>query len=132
MYMDRDIYENRPVEELLEELQRLRRRVDELESGTAAAEGGFDQCYRDLFGESKDAVYVSARDGRILDFNRAGAELFGYSGKEVIGMDISALYADPDEREKFQEEIEREGAVKDFEMKLRRKDGTIMDCLLGL
>jgi PAS domain S-box-containing protein len=71
------------------------------------------------------------RRGQGVDFNRAGVELFGYSREEVIGMDISALYADPGERKKFQEEIEREGAVKDFEMRLRRKDGTIMDCLLS-
>ncbi len=128
MYMKRETDENRPVKELVEELDRLRKRVDELESG---AEGGFDQCYCDLFGESKDVVYVSARDGEILDFNRAGVELFGYPREEVIGMDISALYADQGEKEKFRDEIEKAGAVKDYEMRLRRKDGTIMDCLLS-
>ncbi|MEJ2697883.1 MAG: PAS domain S-box protein [Candidatus Sulfobium sp.] len=121
------MHKSRSRNELLEDLDRLRRRVSELKSGT----GEYDQCYRELFGESKDVVYVSSRDGRILDFNRAGLELFGYSREEMIGMDISVLYADPGERERFQDQIEREGAVKDFEMRLRRKDGTIMDCLLS-
>ena len=48
--------------------------------------------YRDLFEESKDTVYVSSREGKILNINRAAVELFGYSMKELIGMDIRALY----------------------------------------
>ena len=117
--------------EVLNELDRLRSRVKELESGDAGAAGQFDQCYRELFGESKDAVYVSSRDGTILDFNKAGLELFGYSSEEMIGMDIGVLYADPGAREGFQKEIEEKGAVKDFELRLRRMDGTVMDCLLS-
>lgn len=116
--------------ELLEELNRLRRRVEELERADTAA-GQFDQCYRELFGESKDVIYVSSRDGAILDFNRAGLELFGYSREEMIGMDIADLYDDPAEREIFQRKIEEKGAVKDFELRLRRKDGSMMDCLLS-
>lgn len=117
-------------EELLGELDRLRARIGELES--AVGEGAsFDQCYRDLFGGSRDVVYVSSRDGTILDLNRAGFELFGYSREEIIGMDISVLYADPGERLRFQEVIEKDGSVKDFEVRLCRKDGTVMDCLLS-
>ena len=87
-------------------------------------------CYRDLFEESRDAVYVSTREGRILSINRAGVELFGYSSEEMIGMDIRSLYADPRDRERFQEEIEPTGAVKDYEVLLKRKDGAKLCCLL--
>ena len=89
-----------------------------------------DACYRDLFEDSKDAVYVSSREGRILNINKAGVELFGYSRGEFIGMDIRALYAEPEARERFRDEIERTGAVKDYGVTLRRKDGTLLHCLL--
>lgn len=125
------MYDGKSREELLGELDRLRSRIGELESAAAGEGASFDRCYRDLFEESKDVVYVSSRDGTILDLNRAGLEFFGYSRDEVIGMDISVLYADPGERRRFQEEIERDGSVKDFEVRLRRKDGAMMDCLLS-
>jgi PAS domain S-box-containing protein len=90
-----------------------------------------DACYRDLFEESKDTVYVSSREGEILNINRAGVELFGYSREELIGLDIRALYAEPRDRERFRQEIERAGAVKDYAVTLRRKDGTLLNCLLS-
>jgi PAS domain S-box-containing protein len=89
-----------------------------------------EACYRDLFEGSRDAVYVSTRQGRILSINKAGIELFGYSREEMIGMDIRALYTDPHDRQRFQQEIEPTGAVKDYEVRLKRKDGRKLHCLL--
>jgi PAS domain S-box-containing protein len=89
-----------------------------------------DTCYRDLFADSRDAVYVSSREGTILTINKAGVELFGYSRVEMLGMDIRALYADPNDRERFRQEIERRGAVKDYEVSLVRKDGTMISCII--
>ena len=39
-------------------------------------------------------------------------------------------YADPADRSRFQKEIEDNGSVRDFEVRLRKKDGTEMECLL--
>jgi len=89
-----------------------------------------EACYRDLFEDSRDTVYVSSKEGKILTINEAGMELFGYSRGEMMGMDIRALYADPRDRERFQLEIEATGAVKDFEVPLRRKDRTGIICII--
>ena len=89
-----------------------------------------EACYRDLFEDSRDAVYVSSKEGNILTINEAGTALFGYSRGEMMGMDIHALYADPQDRERFQREIEVTGAVKDYEVTLRRKDGTRIICII--
>ena len=40
------------------------------------------------------------------------------------------LYACPEDRSKFQQEIEKRGFIRDYEVKFRKKDGTEMDCLL--
>ena len=116
-------------EELLQELLELRRRIDELQKELVRVSSG-EACYRDLFEDSKDTVYVTSKEGNILNINRTGLELFGYSRDELIGTDIRRLYAEEGDREKFCLEIESAGSVKDYELRLRRKDGTELYGLL--
>ena len=86
--------------------------------------------YRSLFEESRDGIYIIARDGEIIDFNRAGLDIFGYTRDEMIGMNVLELYDDPADRSRFKQTIEEMGSVRDYEIKFRRKDGTGIDCLL--
>ncbi len=90
-----------------------------------------EQRYRALFEQSRDAIYITTVDGRFLDFNQAALDLFGYDRHEFIGQDVSKLYVNPADRERFQQEIERHGSLTDYEVRLRRKDGTEIDCLLS-
>ena len=89
-----------------------------------------DKQYRTLFEESIDGVYSVLRDGTITDANPSFCELFGYTREEMIGKDIRELYLDPADRPRFQKEIEKKGFVKDYEVKLRKRDGTEVDCLI--
>lgn len=84
-----------------------------------------EERYRILFEESKDAIYMSTVEGKFLDMNPAGVELFGYSSKEeLLKIDIAQeLYFNPADREKFQQIVKKQGYVKDFELALKRKDG---------
>jgi two-component system cell cycle sensor histidine kinase/response regulator CckA len=86
--------------------------------------------YRDLFEGSRDAIYITTREGEIVDANQSMLNLFGYSREEIIGLNARRTYVYPEDRKKFQQEIEREGYVRDYEIKLRKKDGTEMECLL--
>ncbi len=124
MKMDKE----RTKAELLTELEQLRGRVRELEAWRTQSG---QACYSDLFSESKDPIYVSSREGEILDVNRAAEDLFGYRRDELVGMNIGGLYANPHDREKFQREIETKGAVKDYEVRLRKKDGAELCCFLS-
>jgi len=89
-----------------------------------------EEKYRTLFEKSRDAVYLTDHRGRLIDLNQSCLELFGYSREEMIGMDARKLYVDFSERKKLREELNRDGYVRDHEIKLCRKDGTAMDCLL--
>ena len=89
-----------------------------------------EEKYRTLFQESRDAIYITAREGKLLDANRAMLGLFGYTKEEMIGLPVQAIYAEPADRERFQREIEEKGSVRDYEVKFRRKSGLVMDCLL--
>ncbi|MCA1961770.1 MAG: PAS domain S-box protein, partial [Desulfomonile sp.] len=121
--------------QLVAELRALRRRVGELErvAGTRGCHGDIaerDAAFRRLFEHSRDAMYITAVDGTVLEANQTFLDLFGYSSDELIGGDVRRLYSDPDQRPFFQAEIETKGSVKDFPIKFRRKDGTVIDCLL--
>lgn len=89
-----------------------------------------EEKYHNLFEQSRDAIYITSRDGYFLDFNNATTELFGYSGEEMRTLNVKELYLNPFERVKFRKEIEDKGFVRDFEVKLRRKNGSKIDCVI--
>ena len=89
-----------------------------------------EEQYRSLFEGSIDGVYPVLRDGKISDANASFCALFGYVREEMIGKDIRELYLDPADRPRFQEAIEKNGFVKDYEIKFRKRDGTEIDCLI--
>ena len=89
-----------------------------------------EEKYRTLFEESIDGVYSVLRDGRITDANASFCEVFGYTREEMIGKNLFELCVDPADRQRFQDEIEERGFVKDYEVKLRKRDGTEVDCQL--
>jgi len=86
--------------------------------------------YRALFEESMDAIYVTSREGQFLDINGAGLDMFGYTREEMAAVNAVELYVDPADRPRFQKAVEEKGEVKDYEVRLCKKDGTEMDCLL--
>ncbi len=84
--------------------------------------------YREFFATSKDGVFISSPDGRWIDFNDALLELSGYrSREEFFQVPVSHLYSDEEEREAFLDLLDREGHAKDYPIKGRKKDGTIID-----
>lgn len=86
--------------------------------------------YRTLFESSKDAIYITTREGKFLDFNSSALNLLGYTNEEMVNLDVHCIYADPKDREKFRREIERKGSIRDYEVKFLRKSGALVDCLL--
>ncbi|MCJ7617589.1 MAG: HAMP domain-containing protein, partial [Desulfobacterales bacterium] len=87
--------------------------------------------YRNLFENSLDAIYISSREGRLVDINQSGIDLFKYTREETTGLDISKLYLNINDRKRFQHEIERKGSVRNYPLKLLKKGGAVMDCLIS-
>lgn len=86
--------------------------------------------YRVLFEGSMDAIYLSRADGRILRVNPAFEAIFGYTAEELQAGLAQDVYVDREDRERFQAAIKATGAVRDFETRLRHRDGGIRDCLI--
>ncbi|MFO8090825.1 MAG: PAS domain S-box protein [Desulfatiglandaceae bacterium] len=91
-----------------------------------------EEKYRNLFEHVGVGVYISSKEGRILDANRVFIRMMGYRDKEeLLGIDITRdLYARPADRRKFQEMIERDGRVIEYEVEFKRKDGGPITVLL--
>jgi PAS domain S-box-containing protein len=103
--------------------------MEQVEERTAALRES-EERYRTFFEQSKDVIFVTSRDGVILDVNQATMDLFGYTREEMMAMQAQDLYIDPTDRIRFQQLIESGGAVRNFEVKLRKKDGTRIYCLI--
>jgi len=82
--------------------------------------------YRTLFEGLKDAVFERSAEGRFMDINPAGVELFGYSSRqEMMALDFASdIYVRSEDLYAFEDEIEKAGFVQDFETIMKRKDGT--------
>ncbi|MFC1928917.1 MEDS domain-containing protein [Chloroflexota bacterium] len=89
-----------------------------------------ENIYHDLFEESIDPVYVTSREDKFTEINPAMLKLFGYTQEEMLKLNARKLYAHPEDRDRFQRQIEKDWFVKDYDMKLRKKDGTEIDCIL--
>ncbi|MBN2224883.1 MAG: PAS domain S-box protein [Deltaproteobacteria bacterium] len=89
-----------------------------------------EQKFRSLFETSRDFLYIAAPDGTILDYNRAGKLFFGYTDEEIRGLNLRDLYANPTERDKFVRKVVEKGFIENYEIKLKKKDGTPVDALV--
>jgi len=87
--------------------------------------------YRTLFEESIDVIYMTSHDGKLVDISPSAVTLFGYTRDELLERDVHGLYANPEQRVRFQEAIERHGFVRGFEITLLHKDGRKIDCVLA-
>jgi diguanylate cyclase (GGDEF)-like protein/PAS domain S-box-containing protein len=84
--------------------------------------------YRGLFENVVDGVYISSRDGDIITVNPALVEMLGYDDVDDLkaaGL-TTVLYVNPIDRERIFARLEAEGVVKNFEYRLRRKDGSMI------
>jgi diguanylate cyclase (GGDEF)-like protein/PAS domain S-box-containing protein len=90
-----------------------------------------EERYRSLFEESRDAVYMSTVEGRLVSANQAMLEMFGIARDEVDRFRMDDVYFDPSDRQRFRDEISRAGYVRDYEIRLRRRDGAVLHCLVS-
>ena len=111
--------------ELREAKNRQERRITEIQLRKS------EERYRTLFEDSRDAIYLNNQEGELIDFNLSTLALFGYSREEMLGIKTKTVFVNPDEYQKLQEEIAKKGSVREFKAKLRKKDGTEMDCLIS-
>ncbi|MCY7388195.1 MAG: EAL domain-containing protein, partial [Burkholderiales bacterium] len=92
-----------------------------------------DERFAKIFHCSPDAIVISRLDNGIyVELNEAWAELSGYSRAEQIGRSSKELdiWVEPVQRDELLAQLAVSGRVRDFEFRLRRKNGDVADSLL--
>jgi hypothetical protein len=83
--------------------------------------------YQQLFERIPIGLYRTTSDGRFLEANPALVQMLGCPSREaLLSARAADFYACPDDRQRWQERIERQGVVSRFEKCLRRSDGTVL------
>lgn len=88
--------------------------------------------YRDLFEQSRDAIYIRDADGIIVDANQSMLDMVGCSRRDLLGTHINKIYSDRNTYDFITGELLKNGYVRDAELDIRRGDGSLITCMLTL
>jgi len=83
--------------------------------------------YKHFFDSAGEVRFITSRSGKILDINQAAADLFGFGSKEeMLRLEsVETLFCHADEVKRFQRRLEREGFIRDHEVEMKRRDGSV-------
>ncbi len=89
-----------------------------------------EESYRKLFEGSVDGIYVTTPAGEIVNANTALARMMGYGSPEQLIRSVSdishGIYVHPQARTQYQELMQRDGMVREFEYQVYRRNGDIL------
>lgn len=99
-------------------IQQTRQRFSIIES-----EGRF----RNLFNRVPVGLYRTTPDGKFLDVNENLCLMLGFKNKKfLLGANLKDFYVNPKDRKKWQKKLDCDGMVREFEVKLRRNDNSVI------
>lgn len=89
--------------------------------------GGDKTRYKRFFESAGDMRFITSRIGKMLDVNQSGVDLFQYGSKEEFLRipSVSILFCNPDDGKRFQRRLETDGFVKDYEVEMKKRDGSV-------
>ena len=87
-----------------------------------------EEKYRLLFDQVQEGVYVATPSGRLLDCNDAFVHMLGYQKREeVLALNLEEeIRIDAGQRDAFHKAIEQQNYVRNFDVTMRRQDGTLL------
>jgi PAS domain S-box-containing protein len=107
-------------------LLRNARLLRESERRRADAQGA-EVRYRRLFENVPVGVLRTLPDGTVVDANSVLITMLGYPDLDSFkAAGMASLYTDLADRRRFQETIRRDGVVVNFDVQLRRRDGSLL------
>ena len=105
---------------------RVHERTAELQAANAAL-GESEERYRSLVNNLNVGIFrtTPGPHGRIMQANPAAAHIHGYdSVEEFQKVSVADLYQEPSERNAFVSDLLRQDAVVNYEVRLKKMDGT--------
>ncbi|MDR3763553.1 MAG: PAS domain S-box protein [Acidobacteriota bacterium] len=84
-----------------------------------------EERYRLLFESVQEGVFVSTLEGTLIDCNSAFATMLGFASREeVVKINTAEFFRSAAEREAYTKALEAQGALRNYEIALRRSDGS--------
>jgi len=87
-----------------------------------------EEQYRGIFENAVEGIYQSTPDGHYITANPALARMLGYASTQELMAEVTDIgkqnYVNPEDRVTIHKLLEKEGTVKGFESRHRRKDGS--------
>ncbi len=111
---------------------RARREIDERRKAEEELSES-EERYRNFFDTSRDPVFMTTPDGKLIDVNEAALEMLGFASGErdvVMQRKVDSFYFRPEERRKHAALVSEKGFCKEFPVDLVRRDGTIIHSLI--
>ncbi len=89
--------------------------------------------YHELFDNIQEGLFFSTPGGRFIEVNDAMVTMLGYSSREeLLQVDIpTQIYFSAEDRKRHREALDKNGYLRNFEGKLRRKNGTPVYVLIN-
>jgi PAS domain S-box-containing protein len=84
---------------------------------------------RSLIEASPDPLVTIDPDGRISDVNAATENATGYSREDLVGTDFSDYFTEPEMARKGYRLVFQEGAVRDYALEIRHRNGQVTPVL---
>ncbi len=94
----------------------------------AAAKENFkfsEEKYHSIFESSVIGIGMTDENGNVIESNDAMFTMTGYSKKDMAQFNVMNLYERAEQRTELLNIIQRQGHVKDYKTRLRKKDGSI-------
>jgi PAS domain S-box-containing protein len=88
--------------------------------------------YRNIFSASLDAIFEITPDGLLANMNSAGLRLFGFDVDEVGDVLFADLFDNSFELAECSMKMEKGTQIRNYEAKLKNKNGGIIDVLLSV
>jgi two-component system, cell cycle sensor histidine kinase and response regulator CckA len=81
--------------------------------------------YRTVIENIQDIFYRTDQNGTLVMASPSAAATLGYDSlDEILGRDIASYWLYPDEREKMMCSLRKDGVVRDYEVVIKKKDGS--------
>jgi PAS domain S-box-containing protein len=85
-----------------------------------------EEKFKSIINNSAEGIFQSTPEGKLLTVNKAFANILGYDDPdEVLSLEVNDIYADEDARKKLMKDLRKNQQVRDYRVKLKKKDGSI-------
>jgi diguanylate cyclase (GGDEF)-like protein/PAS domain S-box-containing protein len=90
------------------------------------------QFLENIIDSSTESIGIVDAHGHVTKWNKASEEIYGYTFKELDGKLAFDLYANKDDMAKMMFCLRRDGSVKDYEITMRRRNGSTFPASLSI